>query len=279
VTRIEDSHASMTTGVGPDADPQADQKSDQPGNGRRGGRRPDAQPVDGQPSVDEATPVRGDNEAVVRVLLVEDHQMVRQGLRSLIDREPDMQVVGEAQGGSDGVRMAETLKPDVVVADVAMPHLNGIEATRQIIAASPAVKVIGLSMHADAIYVGQMLKAGASAYLLKDNAFDELIQAIHSVVAGQSYLSPDIASVVVQDFVRNGSDEGQSVADSLTPREREVLQLIAEGHVTKQIATVLSLSVKTVESHRQQLMKKLDVRSVAGLTKFALRQGITALGP
>ena len=272
----EDPKANGTPDSVSGADPPGDQNQDVQPTKRRGGRRAKAESPTKLPGESANAPANG--EAGIRVLLVEDHQMVRQGLRSLIDKQPDMDVVGEAQDGSQAVRMARELTPDVVVMDVAMPHLNGVEATRQIVGQNSDVRVIGLSMHADKLYVGQMLKVGASAYLLKDNAFAELIQAVHVVVAGGSYLSPDIANVVVQDFVRNGADEGGSILDSLTPREREVLQLVSEGFVTKQIATRLNLSVKTVESHRQQLMKKLDVRSVAGLTKFALRQGITALG-
>ena len=227
-------------------------------------------------SVDAAPPPQG-NGSDTRILLAEDHQMVRQGLRSLIEQQPDMQVVAEADDGWQAVCLAQKLMPDIVVMDVAMPHLNGVEATRQILSANPKIKVIGLSMHADSVYVGKMLRVGASGYLLKDNAFVELIQALHAVIADQSYLSPGIAHVVVHDFIRNGVDENHSTLESLTPREREVLQLIAEGFVTKQIATRLNLSGKTVESHRQQLMKKLDVHNIAGLTKYALRQGITAL--
>lgn len=203
--------------------------------------------------------------------------MVRQGLKSLIEKQSDMVVVAEAEDGRHAVRLAQQLVPDIVVMDVAMPCLNGVEATRQILAHNAAIKVIGLSMHADSTFVGQMLRVGASGYLLKDSAFFELIQALNAVSADQSYLSPGIAHVVVHDFVRGAGDENHSTLEALTPREREVLQLIAEGFVTKQIATRLSLSVKTIESHRQQLMRKLDLHSVAGLTKYALRQGITAL--
>jgi two-component system response regulator NreC len=215
--------------------------------------------------------------SAARILLADDHQMVRQGLKILIETQSELRVIAEAEDGWHAVRLAGELMPDIVVMDVAMPHLNGIEATRQILRANAQIKIVGLSMHADKTFVGQMLKAGASAYLLKDSAFMELIQALHAVRADLSYLSPGIAHVVVHDFVRNGNGEPLSTLESLTPREREVLQLIAEGFVTKHIAAQLSLSVKTVESHRQQLMRKLDLHSVAGLTKFALREGVTAL--
>ena len=271
---IEDPEKNKSTSVRPGADASVGKT---PGRATQGRHPPQTEPPE-QLSDDEQFEGYEGNGSGTRVLLVEDHQMVRQGLRSLIDAQPDMYVVGEAQDGSHAVRLARRLVPDIVIMDVALPHLNGVEATRQIVAANPDIKVIGLSMHSDKLHVGQMLKVGASAYLLKDDAFDELIHAVHAVTDGQSYLSPDVANIVVQDLVRNGTDLNGTVLDSLTPREREVLQLISEGFVTKQIATRLSLSVKTVESHRQQLMKKLDVHSIAGLTKFALRQGITMIG-
>ena len=191
-----------------------------------------------------------------------------------------MEVVAEANDGRSAVQLAQELQPDVVVMDVGMPGLNGIEATRQITNREPDAKVVALSMHSDRRFMGEMLKAGAKGYLLKDGAFEELATAIRSVVANKVYLSPRIADVVVDDYVRrtpgqNGSDT--SAFAKLTPREREVLQLMAEGRATKEIAMDLKVSIKTVETHRRQIMEKLQIHSVAELTKYAIREGLTSL--
>jgi len=212
----------------------------------------------------------------LRILLVDDHQIVRQGLRTLLDKEPDMEVAAEAEDGRAAVRLAREVSPQVVIMDVAMPDLNGIEATRQIVAESPGIKVIALSMHADRRFVSNMLKAGASGYLLKDSAFEELARAIRTVVADKVYLSPEVSDIVVKDYVK-GPQEEASAYSLLTPREREVLQLLAEGKSTREIADRLHVSVKTVETHRQQLMAKLELRSVAELTKYAIREGLSSL--
>lgn len=217
-----------------------------------------------------------------RVLLVDDHKIVRDGLRNLLAGELGMDVVGEADNGRDAVRLARELSPDVVVMDVGMTGLNGIEATRQIVSEANGPKVVALSMHAERRFVAEMLKAGATGYLPKDCAFGELAEAIRSAVAGRTYLSPAIAGEVVEDYVRRlsraGEDEGRvSVSDALSPREREVLQLVAEGNSTKEIAATLHLSAKTVETHRRQMMVKLKIDSVAGLVKFAVREGLTTL--
>ncbi len=210
-----------------------------------------------------------------RVLLADDHHIIRQGLKSLLEEKAGMEVVGEAANGRTVIDLAEELKPDVIVMDVAMPHLNGIEAARRIVARNARAKIIALSMHTDRRFVGSMLEAGAQGYLLKDCAFDELEKAIQTVLAGRTYLSPRVADVVVDAYVRGG---GPTVgAEQLTEREREVLQLIAEGKSTKEIALALHVSVKTIETHRRNLMLKLDVHSVAELTKFALRSGLTTL--
>ncbi|HTL30785.1 MAG TPA: response regulator transcription factor [Tepidisphaeraceae bacterium] len=213
-----------------------------------------------------------------RILLADDHQIVRQGLRSLLDQHPDMEVVGEAEDGRKAVEMTDELNPDVVVMDVGMPGLNGIEATRQVALKEKGTKVVALSMHSDRRFVGEMLKAGAKGYLLKDGAFDELANAIRTVCANKVYLSPKIANFVVEDYVRQRPEVPgkKSAYASITPREREVLQLFAEGQSTKQVAATLHLSVKTVETHRRQIMEKLQIFSVAELTKYAIREGITS---
>jgi DNA-binding NarL/FixJ family response regulator len=209
----------------------------------------------------------------VRILLADDHKIVRDGLRALIERQPGLEVAGEAENGRAAVELTRQVSPDAVVMDVGMPDLNGIEATRQIVAEGAGVRVIALSMHSDRRFVTEMLRAGASGYLLKDCAFEELTQAVQVVMGGQTYLSPGIASVVVEDYVRQAGEE----AVGLTGREREVLQLLAEGRSTKQIAERLRVSAKTVETHRQKLMEKLNLRSVADLTKYAVRAGLTSL--
>jgi DNA-binding NarL/FixJ family response regulator len=212
-----------------------------------------------------------------KVLIADDHQIVRQGLRLLLEKEPDLEVVAEAEDGRTTVRLARELKPGVIIMDVAMPGLNGIEATRQIISESPATKVIALSMYADRRFVVNMLKAGASGYLLKDCAFEELTRAIRAVLSHKTYLSPGVTDILVKDCKLGAPMNEVSAYALLTPREREVLQLMAEGKSTAKIADQLHVSVKTVESHRQQLMQKLNLRSVAELTKYAIREGLTSL--
>lgn len=214
----------------------------------------------------------------IRILLADDHQIIRAGLRSLLEKEPGLTVIAEAETGRDAVRLTLVQQPEVVVMDVAMPDLNGIEATRQIIAERPGIRVVALSMHADRRYVMEMLKAGASGYLLKDSAFEELVRAIRTVLANQTYLSPEIANLVVGDYVRQLQQHKDTSAFSvLTVREREVLQLLTEGSSTAQIAERLHLSVKTIETHRQNIMEKLGLRSIAELTKYAIREGLTSL--
>ncbi|MHC4618464.1 MAG: response regulator [Planctomycetota bacterium] len=215
----------------------------------------------------------------IRILLADDHKITRQGLRSLLEKEPDMQVVAEAEEGRTAVRLVSEIQPHVVIMDVSMPDLNGMEATRQITNESPDVKVIALSMHSDNLFATEMLKSGASGYLLKDCAFEELARAIRTVVAGKTYLSPTISSVVVDDYLHRLSKADFSASEILTSREREVLQLLAEGKSTKQIALKLHISAKTVETHRRQIMDKLDIYSVAELTKYAIRKGFTSLEP
>ncbi len=211
-----------------------------------------------------------------KILLADDHQIVREGLHSLFEKEADLEVVGEAENGRQAVRMARDLKPDVVVMDVAMPDLNGIEAMRQILAELPAARILALSMYSNKHYVIEALKAGASGYLLKDGAFDELVQAIRAVIAGRSYLSPEITGAVIDDVVHRPA-EPRPAPPRLSSREREVLQLLAEGRTTRQIARRLFVSRKTVDTHRQHIMKKLDLHSVAELTKYAVREGLTSI--
>src|SRR5665647_1434841 len=214
---------------------------------------------------------------VTKILIADDHQIVRQGLRFLLEKESDLKVVAEAEDGRSTVRLARELNPGVIIMDVAMPDLNGMEATRQIITESPVTKVIALSMYADRRFVMNMLKAGASGYLLKDCAFEELIRAIRVVLANKTYLSPGVADILVKDCKMGTPLNEASAFGVLTSREREVLQLMSEGQSTAKIADKLIVSVKTVESHRQQLMQKLNLRSVAGLTKYAIREGLTSL--
>ncbi len=213
----------------------------------------------------------------IKVLIADDHQIVRQGLRTLLEKEPDLEVVAEAENGRSTVRLVREKHPEVVIMDVAMPDLNGIEATRQIISEMPKVKVIALSMYADRRFVSNMLKAGASGYLLKDCASEELVRALRVVLAHKTFLSPGVADIVVKDYVQTPMGPEASVFNVLSNREREVLQLMAEGKSTNQIAELLHVSVKTVETHRQQMMQKLKIHSVAELTKYAIREGLTTL--
>lgn len=212
----------------------------------------------------------------LRLLLADDHGMFREGLRALIEKQTDLEVVGEAANGREAVRLARDLTPTVVVMDVSMPDLSGVEATRQILKRRPEVKIVALSMHSDRRFVVEMLRAGAQGYLLKDCAYEELVRAIRTVAGGRVYLSPRIAGVVLEDCVRRTAPEA-APAPALTAREREVLQLLAEGHGTKQIARRLHVSTKTIDTHRHNIMNRLDIRSVAELTKYAVREGLTTL--
>jgi DNA-binding NarL/FixJ family response regulator len=206
----------------------------------------------------------------IRVLLADDHAIVREGLRALIDKQPDMEIVGEARDGREAIRMAREQVPDVAILDVSMPGLNGVEATRRITRELPDIKVLGLSMHTERQFVGAVIDAGASGYLVKDCALEELIRAVRCVVNGQVYLSPSVAGVVVEGYRAKG--HGESAFSALSLREREVLQLIAEGLSTKEIAGHLNVSAKTVGTHREHIMTKLEIRSIAGL-----REGVTSI--
>ena len=214
----------------------------------------------------------------IRVLIADDHKIMLAGLRSLLEKQTDIEVVAEAENGRKAVQCAMDNKPDVVVMDVSMPDLNGIEATKQIVASLPDTRVIALSMHSDKRFVMGMLQAGASGYLLKDCASQELANAIFQVAGGKKYLSPEITGVVIDDFLLGASSEKVTTPTSpLSAREREVLQLIAEGWSTKQIASHLYVSIKTIETHRRQIMKKLNLHTIADLTKYAIREGLTSI--
>lgn len=212
-----------------------------------------------------------------RVILADDHTIMREGLRSILEKELSVEVIAQAEDGRTAVELAKQLMPDLVIMDVSMPDMNGIEATRRIKESIPSVRIIALSMHADKRYVAEMFTAGASGYLLKHSAMDELHHAIVAVMANKKYISPDIAGVVVDDYVRNLSSEKKTEIDTLTAKEREVLQLVAEGHSTKEIAALLFVSVPTIETHRQHVMEKLHLYNVAELTKYAIRRGLTSL--
>jgi len=213
----------------------------------------------------------------IRILLVEDHGIVREGIKALLERQPEIEVVGLAEDGMKAVAMCRELLPDVVIMDVAMPDMNGIEAARLILREALSTKIIGLSMHSDRRYVVEMLKAGSSGYLLKDCAFEELMNAIHTVVRGNIYLSPQISDIIINEYVNLMSKDDASVFSILTNRERAVLQFLAEGKRTREIASHLRVSTKTIETYRQQIMDKLGIRTIAELTKCAIREGLTSL--
>jgi DNA-binding NarL/FixJ family response regulator len=215
---------------------------------------------------------------IKRVIIADDHKIIREGLRSLLEKSGEFECVGEADDGRQAVMLATELRPDIVIMDIAMPNLNGIEATRQIKSELPEVEVVVLSMHATRNYVVQVLQAGASAYLLKDSAFEELSTALLAISRGGMYLSPAITKTAALATLKGGLSGGiGGQTDHLTKRELQVLQLIAEGKSTKDIAARLELSVKTVETHRKQIMDKLEIRSIAGLTKYCIREGLTSL--
>jgi DNA-binding NarL/FixJ family response regulator len=210
----------------------------------------------------------------MRVILADDHRMMRDGLRAVLEKD-GVQVIGEAATGHEAIALANSLLPDVVIMDIAMPELNGIDATRRLTKELPSTKVVALSMNADRRYVIAMLEAGAAGYLLKNEASEELLRALSAVARGHTYLSPAVAGGVVDHVV--GPRE-RSLADKpLSPREREVLQLLAEGKSSKEIASVLAIALPTVESHRRQLMSKLNLRTIAELTKYAIREGLTTI--
>jgi DNA-binding NarL/FixJ family response regulator len=213
----------------------------------------------------------------VKILLADEHKLMRDGLRSLIEKRDGLQVVAEAENGQTAIKLNRKFRPDVIVMDINMPDLNGIDASRQIIQEFPDTKIIAFSMHTDHQFVAGALKAGVSGYLQKDSAFEELAQAIRTVVANRTYLSSRITGDVVNGYVEKLLADDSAAPACLTDREREVAQLYAEGHSTRQIADRLNLSVKTIETHRRNIMQKLDITSIAELTKFAIREGLTTL--
>ncbi len=210
----------------------------------------------------------------VKILIADDHKIMRDGLRNMLDKEPGMEVVAEAKNGREAVRLAEQLRPDILIMDISMDDLNGIDATRALMAKGLKTRIVALSMHADKRFVAGMFEAGAMAYLLKDCSYDELLQALRQVMAGRTYLCSMISGVVIRDYIQRMRKNETSV---LSPREKEILQLMAEGSTTKRIASQLQVSVKTVETHRQHIMDKLNIYSIAELTKYAIKEGITSL--
>jgi len=210
----------------------------------------------------------------VKIIIVDDHKIMRDGLRTLLEKEKGLEVIAEAKNGRETIQLAEQLRPDIIIMDISMDDLNGMDATRHIVSKQWGCRVIALSMHADKRFVAGMFEAGAVAYLLKDCAFDELIQAIRQVVSGRTYLCSMISGVVIRDYIQRMRKNEPSL---LSPREKEILQLLAEGSTTKRIADQLRVSVKTVETHRQHIMEKLNIFSIAELTKYAIKEGITSL--
>ena len=211
-----------------------------------------------------------------KVLIVDDHEIMREGMSVLLHKYSEFEVVGQAADGRQAIEMASRLKPEIVIMDVGMPNLNGIDATKQLLSLDSDLKIMALSTHSDGSVVAKMIKAGAVGYMLKESAFDELIEGLNTLLDGRTFLCNKISKVVFSEYVGMITNPKTKNGDSLSNREREVLQLVAEGHTTREIAEVLKLSTKTIDSHREHIMEKLGIRNIAGLTKYAIREGLTS---
>jgi len=212
-----------------------------------------------------------------KIIIADDHRIIHEGLKPMLESEPDIEIVALADTGRKAVKLTQELNPDLVIMDISMPDLNGVEATLQIVSRCPKTKIIALSMNSDKLYVQRMLKAGASAYLTKDCSLEELADAIRVVAAGKKYLSPGISSIVIDESLHHSSTTVSSASSELTMREREVLQLLAEAKSVNEIAARLFLSIKTIHTHRSHIMEKLDLHTIAELTKYAIKRGLTSL--
>jgi len=214
----------------------------------------------------------------VRILLADDHKMFRQGLYSMLKEQPDMVVVGEADDGATAIRLARELKPDFIIMDVDMPEVNGIDATRRILQEMPDLKILALSTYLKKSFITEMLKAGASGYILKEQAFDELVEAIRAVISGETYFSTKAASILVDDYIQMHNGEQRPSQKALTARERQILKLLAEGKASKEIAVLLDISIQAVDASRRRIMQKLGIKNLADLVKYAIREGLTSIG-
>lgn len=211
-----------------------------------------------------------------KVMLVDDHEIMREGMSALLRKHSEFEVVGQASDGRQALEMVLEAKPDIVIMDVGMPNLNGIEATRRMLAQLPSLKVMALSTHSDGTVVTKMIKAGASGYMLKESAFEELVEGLNTILEGKTFLCKKVSKVVFSEYISMVLNPQNTNGDGLSSREREVLQMVAEGRTSKEIAEALQLSTKTVDSHREHIMEKLGIRNVAGLTRYAIREGLTS---
>jgi DNA-binding NarL/FixJ family response regulator len=209
-------------------------------------------------------------------MLVDDHEIMREGMSALLRKHSEFEVVGQASDGRQALEMVLEAKPDIVIMDVGMPNLNGIEATRRMLAQLPSLKVMALSTHSDGTVVTKMIKAGASGYMLKESAFEELVEGLNTILEGKTFLCKKVSKVVFSEYISMVLNPQNTNGDGLSSREREVLQMVAEGRTSKEIAEALQLSTKTVDSHREHIMEKLGIRNVAGLTRYAIREGLTS---